>query len=59
MREPEVVCIRSEQEWDWEVEGREKWKSAYRILKVFWKKFTQPKVACVLVSIHLSSPRVL
>ena len=37
-----------------ETEG--KWKSTYRILKVFQKKSTQPKVVCVLVSIHLPPP---
>lgn len=26
LREPEVVCIRSEQGWNWQVEGREKQK---------------------------------
>ena len=38
-------------------ETETKWKSAYRILKVFQKKTTQPKVIYVLVSIHLSSTR--
>ena len=42
-----------------ERETEAKWKSTYRILKVFQKKCTQPKVVCVLVSMHLSSPRLL
>ena len=40
-----------------ERETETKRKSAYRILKVFQKKSTQPKVIYVLVSIHLSSTR--
>lgn len=40
-----------------ERETETKRKSAYRILKVFQKKSTQPKVIYVLVSIHLSSIR--